>query len=241
MILQASEYHTILYKLSKFNKKNQNFNINFTTIKVGNRSQLSKLGTIPNFPIGEWHTFYNLANRPQQHLFVIRSIIARYRQLDKVLWLNLYDLSAFFDKESLRDIMNTLFEIEIEPKAYRTFYLLNKRTNIKIKTGCGMTDGEDVGEIIGQGSGGAALVSQVNLDHGVNDMFCGSTDEVYYGTVRVQPVIFQDDILRLGDSLPSVIAGNVKMDAIMNQKKLKFNADKTGFIMMVSETKINRY
>ena len=77
----------------------------------------------------------------------------------------------------------------------------------------------DVGEIIGQGSGGAALVSQINLDKGIDEMFCGSSDEMMYGSVRIQPVIFQDDILRLGDSLASIKAGNMKINNVMNQKK----------------------
>ena len=84
------------------------------------------------------------------------------------------------------------------------------------------------------------MVSQINLDQGVNEMFCGSSDEICYGSIRVQPIIFQDDILRLGDSLSSVRAGNVKIDSVMNQKKLKFNSDKTGYIMMGKEVQKNR-
>ena len=78
-----------------------------------------------------------------------------------------------------------------------------------------MSEAADVGEIVAQGSGGAALTSQLNLDKGVNEMFRGSSDEICYGNVRLQPVIFQDDILRLGDSLASVRAGNVKLNAVM--------------------------
>ena len=84
------------------------------------------------------------------------------------------------------------------------------------------------------------MASQLNLDKGVNEMFCGSSDEMYYGNVRLQPVIFQDDILRLGDSLVSVRVGNVKLNDVMGQKKLKFNSDKTGFIMMGDVTAKNR-
>ena len=154
-------------------------------------------------------------NRPQQHLFTVRSMMSLYQKLGKMLWINVYDLSAFFDRESLRDVMNTLHEVKVHPKAYRTFYLLNKNTSIQVKTGTGMSESADVGEIIGQGSGGAALASQVNLDKGMDDMFCGSSDEMMYGSVRIQPIIFQDDILRLGDTLASVKAGNEKINHVM--------------------------
>ena len=55
-------------------------------------------------------------NRPQQHLFVIRSVIARQRKMGKMVMINLFDLTAFFDKESLRDVMSTLYEID-NPKS----------------------------------------------------------------------------------------------------------------------------
>ena len=179
-------------------------------------------------------------NRSQQHLFTVRSIMARYQQLGRMLWLNVYDISAFFDKESLRDVMSTLYEAEVNQKAYRTFFLLNKNTSIQVKTGSGLSEKAEVKEIICQGSGGAALVSQLNLDKGVDEMFRGSRDEINYGTVRIQPLIFQDDVLRLADCLSSVKAGNMKIGNIMNQKKLKLNEDKTGFIMMGNEIEKKR-
>ena len=102
-----------------------------------------------------------------------------------------------------------------------------KNTSIKVRTGTEVSDAADVGEILVQGSGGAVLISQ---------MFRGSSDELVYGTVRLQPIIYQDDILCLSDSLSSVKAGNVKIDNLMFQKKLVLNSDKTGFIMMEKET-----
>ena len=41
---------------------------------------------------------------------------------------------------------------------------------------------EDAGELLGQGSGGAALYSQKYLDAGVSDMFVGSKDGVQLST-----------------------------------------------------------
>ena len=180
-------------------------------------------------------------NRPQQHLFVIRSAISRCLQQGIAIIIQLYDLSAFFDKESLRDVMNTLYEVGVDSRAYRSFFLLNKDTNIQVKTGTGMSEVAEVGEIIAQGSAGGALVSQVNLDIGVNEMFQGSSDEASYGHIRLQPIIFQDDILRVASSVEEARAGNVKLDAVMGQKQLVFNGDKTGYIIFGTKKEVRKY
>ena len=81
--------------------------------------------------------------------------------------------------------------------------------------------------MIGQGTG--ALVSQVNLDHGVVDMFTGSEQEVWYWGVRILPAMFQDDIMRAAESVEAARAGNVRLASVMNSKQLTLNQDKTGF------------
>jgi hypothetical protein len=53
-----------------------------------------------------------------------------------------------------------------------------------------------VGEVIGQGSAGGALASQINIYKGLESYFKGSVDQVNSGGVRLQPLSFQDDIAR---------------------------------------------
>ena len=45
----------------------------------------------------------------------------------------LYDISKFFDIESLRDGMNSIYNCGIQGKLYRLIYNLNKDTKIKLK------------------------------------------------------------------------------------------------------------
>ena len=111
------------------------------------------------------------------------------------LILQIYDIKRFFDKENIRDAMDTLNDIKVKKEVYRTWYKLNKNTRISVKTGVGETEEADVGELVGQGSSGGAIVSQVKVDHGLNRYFCGSRDEANYGVVRMQPMSFRDDIL----------------------------------------------
>ena len=63
-------------------------------------------------------------------------------------------------------------------------------TRIRVRCGGGYSPWMEVGDTLGQGSGGAALASQANLDKGITTIFKGSTDLAYYGTVPLSPLIF---------------------------------------------------
>jgi hypothetical protein len=171
-------------------------------------------------------------HRPQEHIFSVKSMMAKYNMEGKVLLLQAYDISKFFDKEVVEDVMDTLYNMGVDMKAYRVWTKLNMNTRIRVKTGAGYTEWSDEGSMIGQGTGGGALVSQANLDKGIMDMFSGSVDEIGYGSVRVLPLMFQDDIMRVAGSVFSARAGNVKVAAVMRSKQLCLNPDKTGYIIL---------
>ena len=64
-------------------------------------------------------------------------------------------------------------------KAARVWYKINKDTEVSVKTSCGETKVAQVGDCLGQGTAGAGLVSQANLDHGLNCYFKRSTEVMY--------------------------------------------------------------
>jgi hypothetical protein len=70
-------------------------------------------------------------HRPQEHLFTIKSIIGLYSYLNMPLLLQLWDISKYFDKEVLRDAMDTLYEAGIRGKLYRLWFMLNNNAEIK--------------------------------------------------------------------------------------------------------------
>ena len=179
-------------------------------------------------------------HRAQEHIFSMKSILAKNIMQGGVIILQAYDISKFFDKETLPDVMNTLHEVGIDDKAYRLWSKLNSNTNIRVKTGVGYSEWSQEGAMIGQGTGGGALVSQINLDLGVVDMFGGSDEEVRYGGVRVLPAMFQDDIMRAADSIEAARAGNVKMASVMDSKQLTLNQDKTGFILFGKDARVRQ-
>ena len=136
-------------------------------------------------------------HRAQEHLFVAKSIIALYTQLNISLFCQFIDIQKFFDKESLRDGMDIIQMSGITGKLYRLWYRLNSRTKIKVKTSVGFSDTAVTNENIGQGTIGGAIVSAASLDDKIQSWFNASEDEVYYGSIHLQPLIYQDDIFRM--------------------------------------------
>ena len=119
------------------------------------------------------------------HLFVIKSNIALNIIQGKGVILTLLDLIKFFDKQSLIDACNTLYQTKVNNKFFRVWYKLNEKTEIEVRTGSGVTARGLAGPMTGQGGGGVALASAVILDRGINYYFAGSIDEESYGEVRL--------------------------------------------------------
>ena len=91
-----------------------------------------------------------------------------------------------------------------------------------------------LGDVIGQGTAGAALVSQLNLDHGLHTYFGGSADEMYYGGVRCEYFAYQDDIGKPSAGVNEAQAGNVKLSQMFKDKGLEAHPDKTCFVVFGS-------
>ena len=115
-------------------------------------------------------------HRPQEHLFCVKSVQARYEKQKKLLIIYTNDVSKFFDKEVLADCMGELYQAGIDPRAYRMFSMLNEKTQIRVRTGCGFSPWEEAGDLLGQGSGGAAKVSALNLDRKLSRVFDDSQE-----------------------------------------------------------------
>ena len=141
-------------------------------IKAGTKYQIGSLPT----------------HRVEEHLIVVKAIIGRSAQSEEGgTIVQLVDIEKFFDSENLRGLMNTLHTAEVSEKAYKVWFKLNSKTVIKVKTPAGPTESKEVDELVAQGSGGAALASQLDIGSGVKCYFNNSTDEAKYGSVRVQP------------------------------------------------------
>ena len=171
----------------------------------------------------------------QEHIFVLKSVISAHLHYGKPIILSMFDISKFFDRESLVDVMNELYKNGVQGKIYRLLYEMNKRTRISVQTPVGKSDEREIGETVGQGTLEGALVSAASLDNGVRDFFSSSVSEVSYGDMKLLPLLYQDDIGRLSLDIESTQSGNDLMEAMAESKLLDFNLEKSCFIVFGSK------
>ena len=181
-------------------------------------------------------TKYQIGGKPrhrvEEHLITAKALISRSMFLEGGCILQLIDIKGFFDAESLRGVMGSLYTAKIPMKAYRMWYKLNSKTVIQVATPSGLTERGEAGELCGQGSGGAALASQLNIDLGIKNYFQNSGDEASYGSVKVQPQTFQDDIQRVAKNLLAARIGNVKLERMLSERLLSCHPKKTCFVLL---------
>ena len=172
---------------------------------------------------------------PEEHIFTIKSVWAMLLKRNMGMVIMLVDIVAFFDREDIYDVMETLHKIGVNKKAARVWFKMNEGTEISVKTASGLTDTAVVGDCIGQGTTGGALVSQANLDKGLMEYFGDSQEEIQYGNIKLQPLAYQDDILKGSRSILDAQIGNIKLAAMLKDKGLEAHPDKTGFIVCGSK------
>ena len=117
--------------------------------------------------------------------------------------MNCFDLKKYFDSEVLIDAMDNLYKSGIRGKLYRLIYEVNKNNLIQIKTPVGATSRFRTGGNVTQGSVGGGLISSLNLDISIQSFFKNSEHEVSYGSIHMNPIIYQDDLARVACTVTS--------------------------------------
>ena len=145
--------------------------------------------------------------------------------------MNFFDLMKYFDSEVLLDAMDNLYKSDIRGKLYRLIYQLNKSNFIQIKTPVGITEGFKTGENVTQGSVGGRIISSLNLDIPIATFFKDSEHEVNYGDIQMKPLIYQDDLSRVADSIEAAQAGIDKVEVCMETKMLDLHDEKSCFVI----------
>ena len=140
----------------------------------------------------------------QLSISTVKGIISYYKSLNKLLILQCFNIKKYFDSENLKDAMHSLYNYGIRGKLYNLIFELNKSNQIKIKTSVGMSESFEVGPTVAQGSIGGGLISSCNLDFTVNEYFQHSSSEVFYNNLRLQPLIYQDDLGKFSSSIEAV-------------------------------------
>ena len=74
------------------------------------------------------------------------------------------------------------------------------------------------------------------LDGVVSDYFHDSQYEDVYGAVRLQPLIFLDDLLRSTSSVEDTIAGNMRLDLVIKEMCLQIHKSKSCYLVVGSNS-----
>ena len=85
--------------------------------------------------------------------------------------------------------MDTLYGAGVTGKLYRLWFMINKDTQIRVKTSFGMTQTAVTGENVAQGWIGGGVISSLNLDKTVTAHFGGSDTALSYGPSRLSPLL----------------------------------------------------
>ena len=191
-------------------------------------------------PLLEGSSIYQIGGQPghrsEELVFVMKSLIAKYRRKGRLVILKLYDISKYFDKEMVEDAILVCQKRKADSKAIRLWYKLNESTQIQVKTGSGMSRFADVGAVLGQGTLGGAIISQAVLDDGVMEHFPpGGEIQLEYGDVPLAPVMFQDDLADCSGNIENARIANQRVDILTKQRGLELNKDKTVCIIIGSK------
>ena len=79
---------------------------------------------------------------------------------------------------------------------------------------------------------GGACLSAGSVEGEVNSMFHDSEAEVWFGEVRLQPMLYQDDVMRPSEGRAEAQMGNTFMETVAESKLLSFNQDKSNFMVI---------
>ena len=170
-----------------------------------------------------------------EHLFTLKTVLARQEEIGKGFIFLVIDIISFFDKESIYDCLETLETLNVNKKAVRMWYLMNMNTKISVKTAFGMTEEADAGDCLGQGTAGAGLVSAANLDLGLQRYFNNSPDVMHYGSVKVQPLSYQDDVGTPCTDIDMARSQAEKMSKMLQYKSLEAHHEKSVILILGSE------
>ena len=175
----------------------------------------------------------------KEHLITLKTVMARMESTNKGIIFLIVDIISFFDKEDIFDCLETMEEINVNKKAARIWYLMNRSTKITVKTPCGNTESAELSNCVGQGSASAGLVSATNLDRGIQKWFNESDKVMSFNTIRIQPMSYQDDTGSICDGAIMARDQAKRIDLMLREKVLDAHPDKSGYLLLGSNKFIN--
>ena len=170
-------------------------------------------------------------HRAQEHIFVLNSVLEVYKMKNHPLIVQVFDISRYFDRHTLLEVMHWLADASIPDKLYRLVWHLNSNTRVQVKSGAGISGIAVTKENLGQGSKYAGGICSMSLSKSTNRFFHDSKHEVSYGSVPLAPLLYQDDGLRVTSSVEGAREGCRRFEMVMDSKSLDCNIDKSSYLI----------
>ena len=168
------------------------------------------------------------------HIFTLRSIMEEYKYIKSPIILEFIDLVKAFDKMILKNVLNDLWKAEVKGKIWRNIYMINQTAFIKVKTPAGLTEEFQIGETLKQGSVLASTLASLHTD-GVSRLFENSGIGINYGKLRINQLLFQDDILKIESSPHNLNQANSIYSWFANVNRMVYHQDKSVYMTTSNE------
>ena len=123
--------------------------------------------------------------RVTDNLFLMRDVIDRAKYLEQEVWFTFYDIEKCFDGLWLADCLNSLWRNSVQSDILYLLHLINKRSNITIRTSFDNTYPFLAEEIVKQSTVLGAIPNNCSLDDE-----CKEEKGYQYETVELKPLEF---------------------------------------------------
>ena len=195
------------------------------------------------YPETESHGFskFQLGGRknmsPTDQVFVLRAIQEHMIYMGKIYFIEFCDLKKAFDKMILTHVMNDIWDANIRGRIWRNILKINEKTNIIIKTPYGNTDKVNAQQILKQGSVLASTMAALLTDS--SNKLIHNQLGTWYGEIKINNILFQDDIARIETSAKNLNAANKIFEVFQDLNGMLFHETKTVFISNSKNSKIS--
>lgn len=159
-------------------------------------------------------------------IFILRSVWNQYAYLNKGLYLQFLDLIKAFDKMVLKAVLLDLWECDIKGRIWRNIYHINKASTLRIKTPFGRSEKFEIDETLKQGSVLATALAALHTDS-VSKLFDNKGLNINYGNLKINNLLFQDDILRIQTNAGDMNKSNKLYEVFQHNNRMEFHQDKS--------------
>ena len=174
----------------------------------------------------------------KNNIFVINGIIheAMKSEKNKPVEFQLYDYEQMFDSMNLREALSDIYDAGMDDDTLALLHNANKEIQMSIKTPTGLTDRQNIKDIVLQGDTFGSILASVQVDKIGQECIAAGHGYLYKNSLPIGFLSLVDDII--GVTAPGIEAQ--MMNAFMNEKTaektLRFGSKKCKSMLVGKHT-----